>query len=77
MENYRCCGHAYCPFECGETYKSISLLSLLFIYSCLYRDCPYFCLCLEVFFCFWCSVFGNRFLIQSEYQVRVSSESKK
>ena len=35
------------------------------------RSCPRICLCLEVICCFWCSVYGNRFLIQSMYQVRV------
>merc|ERR1712137_946510 len=38
--------------------------------ACGGKDCPHFCLCIEVFLCFWCSIFGNRWLIQTQYGIQ-------
>eukprot|EP01094_Clydonella_sp_ATCC50884_P023101 TRINITY_DN5451_c0_g1_i1.p2 TRINITY_DN5451_c0_g1~~TRINITY_DN5451_c0_g1_i1.p2 ORF type:complete len:176 (+),score=42.59 TRINITY_DN5451_c0_g1_i1:70-597(+) len=39
-------------------------------FDCYGKKCPYFCLCVEVWLCCWCSIFGSRYLIQSMYQIR-------
>jgi len=37
--------------------------------SCGGEMCPPVCLCLETWFCCWCAIFGNRWLIQNMYQI--------
>eukprot|EP01115_Flamella_aegyptia_P012757 TRINITY_DN64_c3_g1_i1.p1 TRINITY_DN64_c3_g1~~TRINITY_DN64_c3_g1_i1.p1 ORF type:complete len:174 (-),score=12.56 TRINITY_DN64_c3_g1_i1:15-536(-) len=53
MSRYECCGGAYC----GGCHCFCG------------KACPELCLCLESIFCCWCAIFGNRFLIQSEYGI--------
>eukprot|EP01104_Vermistella_antarctica_P020835 TRINITY_DN9098_c0_g1_i1.p1 TRINITY_DN9098_c0_g1~~TRINITY_DN9098_c0_g1_i1.p1 ORF type:complete len:181 (+),score=17.53 TRINITY_DN9098_c0_g1_i1:140-682(+) len=72
------CFSCFCPWCSSYAQRKELLGGNLDNYRCCagaFGDCGnckpgFLCLCLEVVFCCWCSIVGNRWIIQSTYMIK-------